>query len=256
MVKPSPRQWTPYEQTQLARYGRRPEVIVTADIPVEYVTGIAEFAGRPFLVTPATLIPRIETEQLVELVVNDISSSYPTAERLSIIEVGTGCGAIGVTLSWELRRRGWAHRLVVSDVSTKALAVARLNFGRLAATAPVTFVVSDLLGTIKADLQADVIVANLPYIPTARLASLSSSVTGYEPAQALDGGSDGARLIRRLVAQAPSHLKPKGRVWLEIDHTHRPADLRTNRGDYQLDIFEDSANLPRFARLQPTRPRC
>ena len=178
-------------------------------VPVAYLTGRRAFYDLPhdLLVTPDVLIPRPETEHLVEAAL-----AWGRGRRgLRAVDVGTGSGAIAVALGWH-----WPDAEIWAvDSSAAALEVARRNIARHALSARVHTLQGDLLAPLLArGLRVDVLAANLPYIPSTELAALE--VARHEPRQALDGGADGLTLIRRLLAQAPEVLRADGAAFLEI----------------------------------------
>lgn len=176
-------------------------------VPVAYLTGKRAFYDRELAVSPAVLIPRPETEHLVEAALDWARGRT----GLRIADVGAGSGAIAVTLAAHLPGAAvWAI-----DRSEEALAVARENAARAGVEKRITFVRGDLLSPLlAAALRVNLIAANLPYIPSADLDGLA--VARFEPRAALDGGPDGLDLIRRLLDQAPAALTPGGLVLLEI----------------------------------------
>jgi release factor glutamine methyltransferase len=133
-------------------------------------------------------------------------------QRPHIVDVGTGCGAIALALATHLP----TARLTATDVSPAALDLARRNADTLGLSEHVGFVLGDLLSPLEGP--ADIIVANLPYIPSGEWERLAPEIRCYEPRSALDGGPDGLRLIERLLGQAPAHLRSPGAVILEIGH--------------------------------------
>jgi release factor glutamine methyltransferase len=183
--------------------------------PVAYLTGTRAFYDRDLVVTPAVLIPRPETEHLVEAALAWARGLAPERQRgLRIADVGTGSGAIAVTLAAHLPgAQVWAV-----DISAEALAVAAQNAARHGVTGHLILVEGDLLAQVP---PVDLIAANLPYVPRAKLAALP--VTRHEPWLALDGGPDGLDLIRRLLAQAPAVLAAGGLALLEIEAGQGPA---------------------------------
>lgn len=238
-----------YEYAELIKHGFDPATIVIEDdIPIEYVTGFVQFAGREFGVTPATLIPRVETEELLKLVLENVRH-FPTTQALRLIEIGTGSGALGISLLLELQRTAHPTHAYLSDISAEALQVAQQNVRRHLAQTPVTIVESDLLNAYPSGLQFDLIVANLPYIPSHLLSGLEPSVRDYEPWLALDGGELGLELIHRLLIQAQTRLSTQGEIWLEIDDSHTES-LLDPTGLYQVTIVRDSYNRRRFAHLR------
>jgi release factor glutamine methyltransferase len=176
--------------------------------PVAYITGSAGFYGRTFAVDPRALIPRPETEHLVEAVL-DYIRDFPVL-RVRIADVGTGSGAIAITLAAEDER----VEAVASDLSADALALASENARRLGLSARVTFAQGDLLEPLRGLERFDVLVANLPYVPSASVPQKPHPV-GYEPRLALDGGEDGLALYRRLLACAAPRLSSGGALFLE-----------------------------------------
>ncbi|MCA9979555.1 MAG: peptide chain release factor N(5)-glutamine methyltransferase [Anaerolineales bacterium] len=179
--------------------------------PVPYITGTAPFYGRDFAVNPAVLIPRPETEQLVELACKWLGEQAPRPPEKPwrIIDVGAGSGCIPITVALESRQ---AVQITAVDVSPAALTVAQENARRLGAN--VHFVQSDLLTAVSGSF--DLITANLPYIADAEWPTLDDGVKSYEPALALRGGVDGLDLIGQLLHQAVSRLHTPSLLLLEI----------------------------------------
>ncbi len=180
--------------------------------PLPYILGEWHFCGLPFRVSPAVMIPRSETETLVE---ESLAWRRHRREEdagpVTIVDVGTGSGCIAITLATKLP----ADNVLALDVSPEALTVARENAERLRVVDRMRLLESDLLSAVSGP--ADLIVANLPYIPGAEVPSLQPEVRLHEPQIALGGGPDGLSLIRRLLAQARSLLSPKGAIMLEIN---------------------------------------
>ena len=174
-------------------------------IPLQHLLGTAEFCGRLFTSDPRGLIPRPETEQLVEFILK-----Y-SPDAASILDVGTGSGVIAISLALALP----ASIVSACDLSPAALSLAQENAARHQLDARVTFFQSDLLAAVS-DTFA-VIAANLPYIPSADISNLSREVQ-KDPLTALDGGPDGLVLVERLIAEASSRLAPGGLLALEIGH--------------------------------------
>jgi release factor glutamine methyltransferase len=175
--------------------------------PVAYLTGSKEFYGLEFLVTPDVLIPRPETERLVEIALEWLRTS--AGEGL-VVDVGTGSGAIAVTLAVHV-----AHaRVLATDISPAALAVARHNAARHGVAARVHCVQANLLAPLPKELS--LVVANPPYLTRAELDAVAPEVARYEPSQALDGGPDGLAVLERLLAMASCRLCPGGALLVEI----------------------------------------
>lgn len=173
--------------------------------PLQHILGTAEFHGRTFACDRRALIPRPETEQLVEIAL-DLVRPLPTP---AILDTGTGSGVIALTIALELP----GARIEATDISSDALALAAENSTRLDLDGRVNFMQSDLLPP--GDTTFDLIIANLPYIPTGDLPGLAPEVL-HDPASALDGGADGLDTIRRLIETAPERLAPGGQILLEI----------------------------------------
>jgi len=201
-----------------------------AGTPLPYILGHWEFFGMDFLITPEVLIPRPETETLVE---NAIAWLQASPERRTAADVGTGSGAIGVTLAMHLPDL----YVLATDLSLPALRVARSNALRFDVAQRMDFVACDLLPPhhyrLPTDLHFDLICANLPYIPTARLKELA--VYGREPSLALDGGPDGLEPLRRLLHIAPEWLAPGGRLLLEVE-----ASLGMQSLSLAFDLFSEA----------------
>jgi release factor glutamine methyltransferase len=176
--------------------------------PVAYLVGQREFFGLTFAVDRRVLVPRPETELLVELALKIASERLPSStDPLTIADVGTGSGAIAVALAVHLPEA----RIIATDRSPDALDVARANAERHGILGRVMFAVGDLLAPLAEPV--DLLVSNPPYTV---LANIDEGVRRHEPHLALDGGSDGLDLYRRLLAQAPAKLRPGGIILLEI----------------------------------------
>jgi release factor glutamine methyltransferase len=176
--------------------------------PVAYLTGVREFWSIPLAVSPDVLIPRPETELLIECV---LASCRPAVSPLRILDLGTGSGALAIALARELPDAD----VVAVDVSPAAAAVAAANAQRAGVAARVAVVVGSWTSPLDAAARFDVIVSNPPYVPTAEMATLAAEVRA-EPALALDGGADGLAAYRALVPEAMARLAPGGRVLVEV----------------------------------------
>lgn len=174
--------------------------------PVPYLTGSAPFYGLEFAVTPDVLVPRPETELLVEAALKWAQSRT----TLRVVDVGTGSGCIAITLARQLP----AATIIAVDVSAAALAIARQNAVHHGVATLITFVQGSLLEAV--DLQPELIVANLPYIADEEWQELEGGVKWYEPAVALRGGPTGLEQVEQLLVQAQAHLQPGGALFLEI----------------------------------------
>jgi release factor glutamine methyltransferase len=230
--------------------------------PVQYMIGEQWFYGRPFAVSPAVLIPRPETELLVEAVLEAADLIWPQAagvrgsagEELAptIVDVGTGSGAIAVTLA--AQRPAW--RVSASDLSPDALAVARTNAARHEAADRMAFVQGDLLMPFISGheqsahdrLRIDVLVSNPPYIPAADMPGLQREVRDYEPHLALEGGADGLDPYRRMLEQLPLLVQMPRIVAFELGmgQPRIVADLMRSMGAWDdIRIINDYAGIER-----------
>jgi release factor glutamine methyltransferase len=209
--------------------------------PIQYITGETEFYGLPFRVTPDVLIPRPETEHLVEKVL-ELAANF-AAPR--IVDVGTGSGCIAITLAHKL-----THAAITAiDLSTVALTVARDNAKRNGVD--LRFLEGDLLAPVAGE-RFEIVVSNPPYVPTADRESLSVEVRDYEPAQALFAGEDGLEVYRRLIPAAFDALIPSGFVVLEIGYGQSPAitEMLARCGFAQIEFVPDLQGIPRVACAQ------
>jgi release factor glutamine methyltransferase len=199
--------------------------------PTQYITGKQEFYGREFRVTPDVLIPRPETEHLIELVVEQVvGQAIPPA----ILDVGTGSGCIAVTLALETQAR-----ITATDISAEALAVAKSNAARLGAQ--VEFLECDLIPQART---FDLIVSNPPYVGRTD-PLLAREVREHEPEVALYGGEHGHEIYQRLIPAAAAALNPGGWLVMEIGWTQADAVTAMLSSWRSVDIKKDLAGLPR-----------
>ena len=231
--------------------------------PVAYIRGLKEFYGAAISVDSRVLIPRPETETLVELALARITADLTGTPRASddpylVWDVGTGSGAISVAIAGELRRRryGDAVRFLASDISGDARDVATLNVVAHGLAHLFTFAEGDLVEVAPAPpYPVDLLLANLPYIPAAMVPELPVAAS-FEPVGALDGGPDGLDLIRRLLPRAPEAVAPGGAVLLEIgaDQAEIMAAAAAQAlPDWSCTVHPDLSGSPRVAQLD--RPR-
>jgi release factor glutamine methyltransferase len=208
--------------------------------PVAYIIGHKEFYGLDFYVDRRVLIPRPETELLVE---KGLEIGRAISHRLTIADVGTGCGAIAISLTVHLPQ-AIAYAL---DASPDALEVAALNRRRHGVEGRVHLHQGDLLSPLTEPV--DLIVANLPYVSWVEWEQLPRAIAAYEPRSALDGGPDGLDAIRRLLAQAQSHLKPQATILLEIGATQGEAVTNLAKCHFPaatVEVVQDYAGLDRM----------
>jgi release factor glutamine methyltransferase len=214
--------------------------------PIQYITGQQEFYGLLLKVTPAVLIPRPETELLVEAVLNRLPANQP----LKIVDIGTGSGAIAIALAFHLPHA----EITALDISPEALAVAAANAREHSVAHRIHFLQSDLLSALdphephaKTNQGFDAIVSNPPYIPAADRAGLHPQVLDHEPAAALFAGHDGLDLYRRLIPQAHTALKPNGLLALEIGHGQRETIATLLQTWHEVSFANDLQQIPRVA---------
>jgi release factor glutamine methyltransferase len=215
----------------------------TAGEPLQYITGVQDFYGREFRVTPDVLIPRPETELLVEAALE-----VNTNENAFICDVGTGSGCIAITLLCELP----GARAAAIDKSAAALEIARLNAAKQSVADRSTFVVSDCFEALDHGYQFDLIVSNPPYVSESALTGLQREVRDHEPLVALSPGSDGLSVIRRLLTEAPAFLKPNGHLLMEIgfDQGDAVRDLIDEHVWSLLELRPDLQSIPRIVVLK------
>lgn len=222
--------------------------------PVAYIVGEKEFWSLPMAVTPDVLIPRPETETLVEtalaLIAPSAGRDSGTGLPVRILELGTGSGAVAVSLAAELR----PAFIAASDRSVKALGIAVQNARRLGLDRNLFFFCGDWFSCLRPGMTGfDMILSNPPYIPSAEIDRLQAEVSRYEPRSALDGGADGLGPIRTIIAQAPDYLRPGGHLLLEIGHD-QSADVETIlrlSGAYaQWDFIRDYGGHLRVASIR------
>ena len=212
--------------------------------PLQYITGVQDFYGREFRVTPDVLIPRPETELLVEAALE-----LTTNKDATICDVGTGSGCIAISLLCEMPRA----RAVAVDKSAAALEIAKLNAAQQAVADRSVFVVSDCFDALNPnEHQFDLIVSNPPYVSASALPGLQREVRDHEPLVALSPGPDGLSVIRRLLAEAPFYLKPNGHLLMEIgfDQGERVRDLIDEAVWTLLEVRPDLQSIPRIVVLE------
>ena len=215
-------------------------------VPVQYLTGVAHWRHFSLKVTPAVLIPRPETELLIDLAVEAVKS-YGVNPKSHWVDLGTGSGAIAIGLACALTNA----RVYAVDCSSEALAVARLNAENLGFGSRVNFYQGlwwEPLAFLKGQVSG--MVSNPPYIPSSTVLTLQPEVVRHEPHLALDGGFDGLDCIRHLVETAPDYLESGG-VWLVemmAGQAEAVADMLESHGSYgKVQIFSDLAGIDRFA---------
>ncbi len=219
--------------------------------PLQYILGHATFRGCHIHLNHHVLIPRPETELLIDVAHDVLDHATTRVQVPLIIDVGTGSGAVAVSLACELPHA----RVVAIDTSAQALQVARTNICANHADDRVALIRGDLVSMIGGN--TDVVVANLPYIPTDELSHLAPEISQHEPLVALDGGPDGLRLQRRICEEAIHVLKPGGWLLVEIGHsqshpvTHMLSGVHWDR----VDIVRDLSGIPRVIAARSRDPQ-
>ena len=214
--------------------------------PVQYILGEQEFMGLTFSVSPEVLIPRPETELLVETVLKDIKQL--TSDSPKIVDIGTGSGAIAISLAHFCPQ----GRIMAVDNSEKAIQIARANAGKIG-TSNISFFLLDVgsdsfesLGT------ADIVVSNPPYISQSHYQDLHPQVRNFEPVQALLGGMDGLDFYRKLLSRLPEILNSGGRIYLEIGYDQQAEieKLLINQQFKEITFIKDYQNINRIVKAK------
>lgn len=237
--------------------------------PVAYIIGYKEFYGRPFRTDSRALIPRPETEGMIDLAVAFLSKRFKglLAAKgkpcpLSILELGTGSGNITITLAHELATKRVAAEIVATDIAPEALELAEVNAVALGvpSVCRITWVEADLFGSSKVDRRApyDLILANLPYVATTwkQDPAAQQDVLFYEPDVALFGGVTGTDIYQRFWLDLPTYLKPDGDVLIEFDHGQSAEMLPFAQAalpTHTFNVIKDYAGLDRLLQGRPKK---
>lgn len=237
------RNWSVYEQNQLRKWKIADnDLDKFGEMPVEYITGHADFDELDFLVNKDVLIPRVESVLMLSVAEELVTDK----SEIVFAEIGTGSGAIGMALNKRLKAKGKRIKGILTDVSEPAVEMARQNYQRLFSDdTSLEIYQNDLLNSIHEVIKFDLILANLPYIPSSRVSRLPESVADFEPHLALDGGVDGLTLIKKLMIQAKERLADDGALILEIDYSHDICDF-VEIAEYQYEIRQDEFGQNRF----------
>jgi len=212
--------------------------------PLAYITGHREFFGLEFEVTPAVLIPRPETELIVEAAL----ASVPESQLFTMIDACTGCGNVAVAVAKERKNA----RIVATDISEAALEVARRNAARHGVESRVTFVQADLFGDLSGPV--DIITANPPYVAERNGPGLQPEVGEHEPHVALfGGGHDGLRMVERVVREAPPLLRPGGHLIFEFGFGQEVEVEALVRSSAKLTLLDLKRDLQGIARTVVAR---
>jgi release factor glutamine methyltransferase len=215
--------------------------------PIQYITGEQEFYGLRLHVSPAVLIPRPETEHLVEAVLKSLPAHQPG----KIVDIGTGSGAIAIALAVHLP----LATIIAVDLSSNALAIAEQNAREHNVADRIQFLPSDLLSAVKAHgATFDAIVSNPPYIPESDRSTLHPQVREHEPAAALFAGETGLDVYRRLIPEALGALKSNGVLALEIGHGQQESLTHLLAGWNDVTFVNDLQQIPRVALARKPNP--
>lgn len=221
-----------------------------AGIPQAYAIGRANFRGHWLAVDERVLIPRPETEGLVQIVIEFARAPVPRRPGAPVVaDIGTGCGAIAIALALEAPVAG----VIATDVSADALTVALENVAATGTKERIALRRGSLLEPLLGDV-VDAIVSNPPYVSARECDELEPSVRDHEPRLALDGGADGLAVIRQLLAQAPASLSPGGLLALEVDARRADATAQVARsaGFEHVAVHEDLFGRPRYVTARRT----
>jgi release factor glutamine methyltransferase len=219
-------------------------------VPAQYITGHQEFWGMDFIVTPDVLIPRPETEHVIETVLRGVGRAPLLAALLRIADVGTGSGCIALALARELP----SAEIHATDISSAALEIARANASRLQLEARVQFHQADLLQGFESG-GFDLVVSNPPYVGASEEDQVQLEVRKYEPRNAVFAGPTGLEVIARIIPQARESLKPGGWLVMEISGTIAER-VRGLLADWdEVEIANDLQGIPRVAAARNTWDR-
>ncbi|WDV46066.1 peptide chain release factor N(5)-glutamine methyltransferase [Clostridiaceae bacterium M8S5] len=199
--------------------------------PLQYITNKQEFMGLEFYIGEGVLVPRPDTEILVEEVLNFCKNELKDKNKIDIADIGSGSGAIGISIA-KHEKRASMHSVDISDI---ALEITRINIKRLSVIDRIKLYKGNMLSPLlREKIQLDIIVSNPPYIPSKDIEGLQIEVSKYEPRLALDGGKDGLTFYREIVINAPKLLKKNGMLALEIGY---------NQGEDIIKIIEKSKSF-------------
>lgn len=216
-------------------------------VPAQYITGHQEFWGMDLIVTPAVLIPRPETEHVIETVLEIVAHEAPSSSPIRIVDVGTGSGAIALTLAKELPEA----EIHATDISSAALEIARANAARHQLEKRIHFHEVDLLGTLIPPF--DLVVSNPPYVGESEEDQVQLEVRKFEPRTAVFAGETGTEVIARLIPQARAALRPGGWIVMEISGAIADRACNLLEGWENIEVKEDLQSIPRVIRAQKPR---
>lgn len=235
----------PVGEKDLSQYRSMIKRLIDGE-PVQYITGIQEFWSMDFIVNSSVLIPRPETEILVEQALRIYNEEY--AEKnpvISILDIGTGSGAIATAIASELEKA----KISAVDISAKAMNTAKLNAAKHGMENRISFYEGDLFAPFKSDHQTfDIILSNPPYVAKKDYESLPRKIKDFEPGLALESGEDGLSHIREILEKTPEFLNPGGWIMLEMDpgQTDSAIQIITENNEYATgQVIKDYSNKDR-----------
>lgn len=214
-------------------------------VPAEYVIGQAPFMGQLLYCSPDALIPREETELLTKRAIELINCLWPDRKQVSVVDMGTGCGNIAVSIALNVKRAS----VIACDLNDAHLAIAKRNIERFNLQERICLFCGDLFGSIEKrgyENTIDMVVCNPPYIPTASLEKLDPEIKDHEPATAFDGGAFGIDIFRRLVNDSVGFLKKGGILIFEIGvgQQNLVTRLLKKNGHYNdIEYFDDGEQV-------------
>lgn len=211
--------------------------------PLAYITGFQPFMGLDFIITPDVLVPRPETEILIQTILDIVNpkSQLPKSQQYKIFDIGTGSGAIAISLAKYIDQ----STVVGIDISEKAVEIAKQNAQKHGMSDRCNFVVGDLFGGVNEKF--DIIVSNPPYIPTSEIEKLQPEISKYEPRSALDGGEDGLDYYRKISASAKNYINDDGKLIFEIGfgQADNVKDIISQNGFELLKAIKDYSGIER-----------
>lgn len=217
--------------------------------PIPYITGKKEFMGISLKVNPHVLIPRADTETMVENAIESLSEGKYGIGGPSVLDLCCGSGAIGISMACLIPR----IKVTATDISAPALALAEENAKSNKVKKKMKFLQGDLFQAVKEKSRFDLIITNPPYIKTDTITQLQREIQNYEPRLALDGGEDGLAFYRRIVPEAAAHLKKKGLLYMEIGYDQGQAVkalLETSELYREIEILQDLAGFDRMVKAR------
>jgi release factor glutamine methyltransferase len=227
--------------------------IRAAGVPVPYITGVQEFMGISFKVDQNVLIPRPDTETLVEEAIKIVKEKHKLLGTIEILDLCCGSGAICVSMGYYLPK----VKFEASDISKKALEIAKRNAADYSLSSRIKFFQGDLFAPIKKGRfgkgRFDMIVTNPPYISSDIVPTLQREIVEFEPMIALDGGGDGLSYYRRIITEAPAYLKKTGLLMMEIgyDQSLAVCSLAAEDGRYaEAEVLRDLAGNDRVVKVK------